>query len=57
MSKFWAVIPAGGRGLRFGSQVPKQYMTVAGMAVLDHVLHAFLEFHVFETIVVPVPNK
>ena len=57
MSKFWAVIPAGGRGLRFGSQVPKQYMTVAGMAVLDHVLHAFLKFHAFETIVVPVPSE
>ena len=57
MNKFWAVIPAGGRGLRFGSQVPKQYMTVAGMAVLDHVLHAFLKFHAFETIVVPVPSE
>lgn len=55
MSNLWAVIPAGGRGLRFGSQVPKQYMTVAGMAVLDHVLHAFLKFDAFETIVVPVP--
>ena len=32
-------------------------MTVAGMAVLDHVLHAFLKFHAFETIVVPVPSE
>lgn len=55
MSKLWAVIPAGGKGLRFGSQVPKQYMTVAGQPVLDHVLSAFLKPNVFQAIVVPVP--
>ena len=43
MTDLWAVIPAGGKGLRFGSQVPKQYMLVAGHPVLDHVLAAFLK--------------
>ena len=33
MTDLWAVIPAGGKGLRFGSQVPKQYMPVAGRPV------------------------
>ena len=56
MSKLWAVIPAGGKGLRFGSQVPKQYMTVAGRPLLDHVLTAFLKPNVFEAVVVPVPS-
>lgn len=55
MNKLWAVIPAGGKGLRFGSQVPKQYMTVAGQPVLDHVLRAFLKPNIFQSIVVPVP--
>jgi 2-C-methyl-D-erythritol 4-phosphate cytidylyltransferase len=55
VSKLWAVIPAGGKGLRFGSQVPKQYMAVAGQPVLDHVLSAFLKLNVFKAIVVPVP--
>ena len=55
MNKLWAVIPAGGKGLRFGSQVPKQYMTVAGEPVLDHVLRAFLKPNIFQSIVVPVP--
>jgi len=55
VNKLWAVIPAGGKGLRFGSQVPKQYMTVAGQPVLDHVLRAFLKPNIFQSIVVPVP--
>jgi len=55
VNKLWAVIPAGGKGLRFGSQVPKQYMTVAGEPVLDHVLRAFLKPNIFQSIVVPVP--
>ena len=55
MTDLWAVIPAGGKGLRFGSQVPKQYMMVAGRPVLDHVLAAFLKPKVFKAVVVPVP--
>ena len=56
MSDLWAVIPAGGRGLRFGSLVPKQYMTVAGRPLLEHVLAAFLKPQVFKAVVVPVPT-
>ena len=52
MSKRWAVIPAAGKGIRLGSQVPKQYISVAGQAVLDHVLDAFLKIDMFETILV-----
>jgi len=55
VNKLWAVIPAGGKGLRFGSQVPKQYVTVAGQPMLDHVLRAFLKPNIFQSIVVPVP--
>ena len=57
MTDLWAVIPAGGKGLRFGSQVPKQYTTVAGRPVLDHVLTAFLKPKVFKAVVVPVPPE
>ncbi|MBU26013.1 MAG: 2-C-methyl-D-erythritol 4-phosphate cytidylyltransferase [Gammaproteobacteria bacterium] len=57
MTKLWAVIPAGGAGLRYGSKIPKQYITVAGLAVLEHVLDAFLTLDVFESIVVPVPSQ
>lgn len=53
--KLWAVIPAGGRGQRFGSSMPKQYMGIAGRPVLDHVLDVFLQMPEFERIVVAIP--
>ncbi|MHC9086557.1 2-C-methyl-D-erythritol 4-phosphate cytidylyltransferase [Luteimonas sp. RIT-PG2_3] len=38
----WVIVPAAGRGLRFGGDVPKQYLTVAGMPVIEHTLQALL---------------
>lgn len=38
----WAVIPAGGRGTRFGGEVPKQYLEVAGRPLIGHALDALL---------------
>ncbi len=54
MSKIWALVPSAGKGLRFGIDVPKQYLTVAGQVILDHVLDALLKIDVFEIILVPV---
>ena len=34
----WCVVPAAGRGTRFGGGVPKQYLPVAGKALLLHTL-------------------
>ncbi|NYZ63782.1 2-C-methyl-D-erythritol 4-phosphate cytidylyltransferase [Luteimonas deserti] len=36
----WAIVPAAGRGTRFGGDVPKQYLEVAGRSVLAHTLDA-----------------
>lgn len=36
----WAVIPAAGRGTRFGGPLPKQYMEIAGRPLLGHALDA-----------------
>ncbi|HJR72188.1 MAG TPA: 2-C-methyl-D-erythritol 4-phosphate cytidylyltransferase [Luteimonas sp.] len=36
----WAVVPAAGRGARFGGEVPKQYLEVAGEPLIAHTLHA-----------------
>lgn len=36
-----AVIPAGGRGRRFGAQTPKQYVEVAGVPLIVHTLRKF----------------
>jgi 2-C-methyl-D-erythritol 4-phosphate cytidylyltransferase len=38
----WAVVPAAGQGTRFGGQVPKQYLEVAGKPLLVHTLDALL---------------
>lgn len=38
----WAVIPAAGRGTRFGGEVPKQYLEVAGRPLIAHALDALL---------------
>lgn len=40
--KFWAVIPAAGTGVRMGSSIPKQYLSLAGRAVIEHVLDVFI---------------
>lgn len=38
----WAVVPAAGRGSRFGGDIPKQYLDVAGEPLLAHTLRALL---------------
>ena len=38
----WAVIPAAGRGTRFGGDVPKQYLEIAGRPLIAHALDALL---------------
>ncbi|MGH8281373.1 MAG: 2-C-methyl-D-erythritol 4-phosphate cytidylyltransferase [Gammaproteobacteria bacterium] len=40
--RFWAVIPAAGSGVRMGGAIPKQYLTLAGRTVIEHVLDCFL---------------
>ena len=38
----WAIVPAAGRGTRFGGDVPKQYLQAAGQPLLAHALQALL---------------
>jgi 2-C-methyl-D-erythritol 4-phosphate cytidylyltransferase len=39
----WAVLPAAGRGARFGAEIPKQYLRIAGKTLLEHSLLAVLD--------------
>lgn len=34
----WAIVPAAGRGQRFGGDIPKQYLQVGGQSILAHAL-------------------
>ena len=38
----WAVMPAAGRGTRFGADRPKQYLQIAGRPLFEHSLRALL---------------
>jgi len=37
---FWCVVPAAGRGARFGAAIPKQYVDIAGRPLLEWTLEA-----------------
>lgn len=41
-SRLWAVVPAAGRGSRFGAVLPKQYLPLAGKTVIEHSIAALL---------------
>ena len=41
--KAYAVIVAGGKGLRMGGDVPKQFLPLGGKPILMHTIEAFLE--------------
>ena len=48
----WAVLPAAGRGARFGGDVPKQYLEVGGEPLIAHALHALLAHPALDGVVV-----
>lgn len=48
----WAVVPAAGRGTRFGGDLPKQYLLAAGEPLLVHALRALLAHPTVEGAVV-----
>jgi 2-C-methyl-D-erythritol 4-phosphate cytidylyltransferase len=39
---YWAVVPAAGAGRRMGTAIPKQYLPLAGLAVIVHTLDTLL---------------
>ena len=41
--RYWLIVPAAGRGSRFGASVPKQYSTLAGLTVIEHSLAPFVD--------------
>lgn len=42
MSSIWAVVPAAGSGRRMAAEVPKQYLKLNGLPILEHTLRALL---------------
>lgn len=54
MSAIWVVVPAAGRGERFGAEIPKQYLQADGAPLLLHALRALLSHPTVAGAVVPV---
>ncbi|WP_175485619.1 2-C-methyl-D-erythritol 4-phosphate cytidylyltransferase [Pseudoxanthomonas sp. GM95] len=54
MRGVWVIVPAAGRGLRFGSEIPKQYLEVGGQPVLAWTLSTLLAHPLIEGAVVAV---
>src|SRR5262249_50088770 len=50
-----AIIAAGGRGLRFGGDRPKQLLPLAGSTILERSVHAFLSSPSITDLVVALP--
>ncbi len=48
------IIPAGGTGTRFGADIPKQYLPLAGKAVIWHAVNRLVQIDEIESIVVVV---
>jgi 2-C-methyl-D-erythritol 4-phosphate cytidylyltransferase / 2-C-methyl-D-erythritol 2,4-cyclodiphosphate synthase len=52
-----AIIAAGGRGIRFGGDRPKQLLLLGGKPILQHSVEAFVRSHVVHEIVVALPKE
>lgn len=54
MRGIWAVVPAAGRGTRFGGEVPKQYLEVDGKPLIAYTLDALVAHPAVEGVVVAI---
>lgn len=52
--RVFAVVPAAGVGRRMGSEIPKQYLALAGRMVIEHTLERLTEHPRIQAIVVAV---
>lgn len=52
-----AIIPAAGSGSRFGGQIPKQFIEIAGAPIIVHTLRRFEECEVIGAIVVALRRE
>ena len=55
--KIYALIVAGGKGVRMGSKLAKQYLDLEGKPVLTRTIEVFDRFEGIDDIVVVVPEK
>lgn len=57
MPGIWVVVPAAGRGTRFGGEIPKQYLDVGGQPLIAYTLAALLTHPAVEGAVVALSEN
>lgn len=55
--KYWAIVPAAGVGARMMADRPKQYLSLANRAVIEHTLDRLAGCEVFEQILVVLADQ
>lgn len=53
----WAIVPAAGTGSRSGSDIPKQYQSIAGKPMLHHVLDVLCEHPDIDGIILALSDE
>jgi 2-C-methyl-D-erythritol 4-phosphate cytidylyltransferase len=53
---YWAIIPAAGTGTRMGTDIPKQYLKLAGKCILEHSAGLFCNHPKISGVVVALAN-
>lgn len=53
----YALIVAGGKGTRVQSNIPKQFLTIAGKPIVIHTVEAFFRYANAINVVVVIPNE
>ena len=57
MQSFYGIIPAAGSGQRLGSQIPKQFLTIAGKPMVDYAIQAlFADERIEQVHVIVAPD-
>jgi len=52
--KYWAIVPAAGKGSRFGDPLPKQYHPLSGKTVIEQTIAKLNDFGEFQKIAVAI---
>ncbi len=54
---YWVIVPAAGLGTRMGAEYPKQYLPLAGRAVIEHTLERLAQHPLITEIVVALAEE
>ncbi|MBN1638290.1 MAG: 2-C-methyl-D-erythritol 4-phosphate cytidylyltransferase [Ignavibacteriales bacterium] len=55
--KTYAVIPSAGKGIRLGSDIPKQYLQVNGKEIIAYTLEIFQNCDLIDEIIIPASEE